>query len=360
LEYLSAKLAAFGDGMESEEKMKNQNIVVLSASLNQFKMDELGDLCINNLEDTNKEIFSVPNISECFILEKCNCVEIYFITDKNEVKELIEKVKHVWIKSCKSSKSINNKLNRVEVIVGEKALRHILETSVGLKSVTLGDAQVYGQVKKAIRISKISKTFSDFLSNLETQIKKLSKEVDKNTNFRRGNTSVPRATIELINQYELFKSKILIVGLGKMGATIAQILSKKGIEFSITNRNIDKSISISEKYGCKYFSFEKLNKKMCDFDVIICATSKARLFNKNNVKKKSLFFIDLGNPPNVSSNIMGDHKVINISEIQKMNKEAIYKRQKAIMQVKTIVDKNVFELLGKIIFFEKYNLEAYC
>ena len=108
------------------------------------------------------------------------------------------------------------------------------------------------------------------------------------------------------------KSKVLFLGLGRMGFHMAAHLSKsKNIELSIYNRSKKKENNWLKTYKAKKFDFKNsLNLK---FDIIISCLKDDNSINQvtNNLLKSSCFY---------KNTIFIDHSTISISQVEKLNK----------------------------------------
>jgi glutamyl-tRNA reductase len=262
----------------------------LTAGLNKFDMEDLGNTYFKDVSRTITGFKNKVGCEECMILQKCNCVEIYALFNKDSTEDNINKVLKFW---QKEAINFNKKLtNQIKIRFNEDAIKHLIKTAMGLKSIAIGDAQVYGQVKNAFRLSTKLNCSGIFLKTLISYIKKISKDVDEKTKFRRGFISVPRIVSKFIeNKFK--DKKILIVGLGKMGSLLTKILVKKGFKPTIINRSFQKTKFYSQKLNLLTEKFENLFNAMNQHDLIVFAVNFKHLINTNNFNGSNQMLIDL-------------------------------------------------------------------
>ncbi len=291
--------------------------ISLSADLNRLKIGSLGDIGFSEVGEALLKLKELPVVRESMIVQKCNCTELYALAKGSADGELTEDLMEFWEKNSADFRQEYRDL--ISVRLDEDAIRHLFETAVGLKSVTVGDAQVYGQIRKAFKISNECGASGPFLKTLQYHVKKLSKKIDDSTNFRRGKTSVPRVVADIIKD-RCGNVNVLVVGLGKMGSLLAKVLSDMGYCVTITDLNESKSKSLSVKYGCSCRELKDLPKAIEESGVVVFATNKKHLINKGNLqeissKSGSPVFVDIGNPPNIDPDLQNRIKIINMDAI---------------------------------------------
>ena len=108
------------------------------------------------------------------------------------------------------------------------------------------------------------------------------------------------------------KSKVLFLGLGRMGFHMSAHLSKsKNIELFIYNRSKKKEINWLKAYKAKKFDFKNSNNLI--FDIIITCLKDDHSINQvtNNLLKSLCFH---------KNTIFIDHSTISLSQVEKLNK----------------------------------------
>ena len=265
---------------------------------------------------------------EHLILQKCNCVELHSLGKKPQISTLLR----FW-----KNQTGQTDFSQVDIFREKEAILHLFETAIGMKSITVGDSQVYGQVKNAFKEATKNQTKGEQLHKIEERLKGLIKEIDK-TSFRRGNTSIPRIVTEMINKKYQHK-KILIIGAGQTGTLLAKLLSEKKYEIGITNRTETKAQLLAKKYHCHYEPFSQAIKACSRYDIIILAINKPSYINNNNSSQidNKPIFIDISNPPAVTARGFTVH---DLQEFSQQSKETNDKRLKAAQTTINIIKKH--------------------
>ena len=131
---------------------------------------------------------------------------------------------------------------------------------------------------------------------------------------------------------------ILLIGTGDAAALVAKSLTKRGYQFSITSRTIERSTSFSKTIGGTPIDFNKILSGFGKYDIVFVATTAPyflvtheRIEKALNEKNSGMMILDLSNPRTV------DVKVAELSGIKLMN----------IDQIAEMVDKNMRSRMGQ-------------
>lgn len=324
--------------------LANNEIICLSISLNDVKIEDLGRFTFNNVKESLQKLREIDGIEECLILQKCNCVEIYAIGRKEIKEELIEFWEH------NSNKFDGSLIDKIHVFRGEKVFEHLLKTGCGLKSLLIGDAQVLGQIRMARKIALEIGTIGTVLDTVFNYVRKVDNRVRIETNFHKGYTSIERSVVDIIKRNFSKKCKISIIGLGQTGELILKsLMDSKFSNITISNRTLKTAERLKKKYNTKIEFFENYLKLLSDSDLVIFATNSPKyLINKEDIKlfRKDLSIIDIGNPPNVNPLIT--ESIINLDNIKKNSTSTLENRMKEVPKVNKIIFEELDKLKHKI------------
>ena len=149
------------------------------------------------------------------------------------------------------------------------------------------------------------------------------------------------------------KKKTLIIGAGGVSPSVILSLQKSGVqEISITNRTIEKCIFLKNKFNnLKIIEWEKLQKEIKNFDVIINATSlglkghKDFDFNFDQAKSNLIYIDTIYNP--LETKTLKYLKKMNIKVFNGLNM-FIHQGQKAFYlwnRINPEIDDKLIELL---------------
>lgn len=214
-------------------------------------------------------------LRESVILSTCNRVEIYAVfphdTDPQAIEDQITGFlagfHHLPLERFAQMLTFSYDLDVVQ---------HLFETTAGLQSLVLGEAQIQGQVRKAFGIAQRAGTAGAVLSRLFTRALQCGKRVRRETALGNGAASVSQASIELAARRlgDLTGRSVLLVGSGKVSELAAQNLLAYGAHrLMITNRTYENALELAHRYGAQVYRFDELATALAHADIVISSTA---------------------------------------------------------------------------------------
>jgi len=193
---------------------------------------------------------------------------------------------------------------------GTDVMEHLCRIASGLDSQVMGDDQIITQVREALELSrgqKCTDSAIEKLFNLSIHAAKIIK-----TNVLSGfpgENSVPQKTVEKLKELIALSGKTaLVIGSGRIGRLVAEMLIRENARVTITMRSHNKGVSpIPDKadaihYDERYSAVEKA-------DIVISATTSPHLTllykDMYALKKRPEIIVDLAVPRDVESSISG-------------------------------------------------------
>jgi glutamyl-tRNA reductase len=287
--------------------------------------------------------------TELLVLSTCNRTEIYYSSNTDCSSQIIK-----LIGIQKAIENISQYQSYFRIIDDHnEAVQHLFEVSIGLDAQVVGDMQIPNQVKNAYQWSADLSVAGPFLHRLMHTIFFTNKKVVQETTFRDGAASVSYATVELAETLsaEIAEPKVLIIGLGEMGADVCRNLSNTNLkDITITNRTHQKAEDLSKTCPVKVIHFDDVWDAIDQADVVICSISKEEPFiTKQKVKALNIlsykYFIDISVPRSVESKVeeIPGVLVYNIDHIKNRASEALERRLQSIPKVKSIIAESIVE-----------------
>jgi glutamyl-tRNA reductase len=287
---------------------------------------------------------STPLFSEKVVLSTCNRIEIYVITPDPIKAEL----------------ALRKILSRhhLYTYTNQEAVAHLFHIVCGIDSLVLGESEIFGQIKKAYQTGISEKTVGSILHQLYQQAIHVGKLARTKTAIAAGSSSIAHAVKTLIEKQQgpNQQYKTLIIGAGQVAQQVAKNLAQQ-TEITIANRTYKTAVNLAKQIQGKAISFEKLEKSLKNFDVIITATnahhiiiSTASIKNIMIQRQKKLCLIDLSNPKNMDRQIKNIKHVFlyKLNVVQKIMNRNFTIRQQATAAVQELIDKETEK------FWKKY------
>ena len=283
---------------------------------------------------------------ELFVLSTCNRTEIYgFADDAGQLIDLL-------CSQTPGSKELFSELAYTKN--GFEAITHLFRVSAGLDSQILGDYEIVGQIKQAIRVAKENNCVGAFLDRLINFVLQSSKQVKNQTCLSDGTVSVSFAAVQWIkeNLDQVSDKKILLVGVGKIGRNTCKNL-KDYLDtnlITLVNRSEDKASELAQSLGLTHAPITALEEKIHESDIIIVATNAEDplLLKKHFPVDSKKLVIDLSVPFNVEKSVGElDHvKLVSIDELSKMKDETLQKREAEIPKAEAIIADQIREFMS--------------
>lgn len=318
------------------------------AGINYKKSDAAirGLYAINN-EQYNTILSLSPglNVKELFILSTCNRTEIYGFAENAQVLcELL----------CSQAEgSLASFLEMAYIKQGKEAIEHLFNVAAGLDSQILGDYEILGQIKQAVKFSKENNCIGAYLERMINDVLQSSKEIKTTTKLSGGTVSVSFAAVQYIKENIRYIShkKILLVGTGKIGRNtcknLVDYLGTKNI--TLVNRTDEKAASLAEELGLQSAPTESLTDQIQQSDIILVATNANEpvILQSHVANAGNKLIIDLSIPHNVemAAQLLPNVTLVNVDELSKIKDETLQKRQAEVPKAKAIIAKHMDEFV---------------
>ena len=212
-----------------------------------------GQFAISN-EQYEKILTLAPayHLHELFILSTCNRTEIYGFAE--EPSQLINLLCTQTAGDPATFSSISYTKS------GLHAVEHLYEVAAGLDSQILGDYEIVGQIKTAVKFARERGFIGAFMERLVNSVLQSSKSIKNQTALSGGTVSVSFAAIQYIKDRisHVADKKILLIGVGKIGRNtcrnMVDYLDTR--EITLINRTEERALCLAEEMGLKHAALE--------------------------------------------------------------------------------------------------------
>lgn len=286
---------------------------------------------------------SMQGLNELFILSTCNRTEIYgFAYCSHQLVELL----------CSETTGDSKIFNESAYVKsGADAIEHVFHVGAGIDSQILGDYEIVGQLKNAVKFSKQQKCVGAFTERLINCVLQSSKLIKNNTELSCGTVSVSFAAVQYIRQVVSNPSQknILLLGVGKIGRNtcknLVDYLSTDKI--TLINRSPEKAEELASDLELKFAPIEHLSEEIAKADIILVATNSSQpIILKEHVEgQDEKLIIDLSIPYNVHEEAqqLPNVRMINVDELSKLKDETLKMRLAEVPKAKSIIAKMMQE-----------------
>lgn len=289
---------------------------------------------------------------EAAILSTCNRTEIYCAAAQHEIEPTIEWLAH--------SGGVSPGLLRAHAYMLQdgQAARHAFRVASGLDSMVLGEAQILGQLKDAVRAADEAGALGTTLNQLFQRSFAVAKEVRSSTEIGAHSISMAAAAVRLAGQLfeDLSKIRVLFVGAGEMielAATHFAAKNPKGI--TIANRTLERGEKLAGRFGGEVIRLADLPGRLHEFDAVVSSTaSQLPIIGLGAVeralrarKHRPMFMVDLAVPRDIEPEVkaLEDVYLYTVDDLAHVVQTGHANRQAAVAQAEAIIDAGVQSFL---------------
>ncbi|MCW4007825.1 MAG: glutamyl-tRNA reductase [Candidatus Bathyarchaeota archaeon] len=330
---------------------KNPHIINVRITHKTARLPLIEAVVFKETKDALRAIRSLEKVDECVLLQTCNRVEIYAVSEESE--KAAKRLKDFLVQKAEA---LADEVSRaIECSLDGDALRHILRLASGLESMVIGEDQILNQVWDAYLEAESAKAAGIVLKHLFMRAVSVGRRVRKETGINKGAVSIGSAAVELAETLldKLDQKKILVMGAGEMGTLVAKALARRCLKpVFIANRTYERAVKLAEELSGRAVKFDKLEEVLTDADVVICSTAAPHyLLTKNTVSKlmnqrqneADLLIIDISNPRNVEETVKEVPKVklYCIDDLQLIAEKNKQRRLKSIEKASAIIEQEL-------------------
>jgi len=285
-------------------------------------------------------------VRDFFVLSTCNRSEIYGIAENPE--ELV----NLFCSHTQGSPELFHELAYQKN--GLEAVQHLFNVGAGLDSQILGDYEIVGQIRHAMKFAKERGFVNNFMERLLNQVLQSSKEIKNTTALSDGTVSVAFAAIQYIREHisSIKEKRILLLGTGKIGTiTCKNLIDYLGNNhITLINRTPEKAEHLAETFNLRTVSIEKLREEIKNSDIILVATNAPEpIIHYTDLKDTSgdKLIIDLSIPCNVEKKVKDLHhvKLIDVDDLSLLKDETLLRRAAEVPKAHAIIQNHFNELM---------------
>ena len=288
------------------------------------------------------------NAVETAILSTCNRTEIYCAADAPAMDHTMH-----WLAN---SGGVAPELLRQHSYVLQDGLvaRHAFRVASGLDSMVLGEAQILGQMKNAVRAAETAGALGTTLNQLFQRSFAVAKEVRSSTEIGAHSISMAAAAVRLAGQLfeDLTKIRVLFVGAGEMIELVStHFAARNPKQITIANRTMERGEKLASQFGANTMRLADLPEHLHEYDAIIsCTASSLPIIGLGAVesalkkrKRRPIFMVDLAVPRDIEAEVkhLNDVYLYTVDDLATVVRTGQAQRQAAVQQAEVIIDTGV-------------------
>jgi glutamyl-tRNA reductase len=313
-----------------------------------FGMGQLGPA----LKGFRERVRNASPAPEAALLSTCNRTELYCAADPASTRELVRPAAD-WLANVGGIPS-DRLLDHAYVMEGSAAARHAFRVASGLDSMVLGEPQILGQMKQAVREAGAAGTLGRTLHQLFQRSFSVAKEVRTATEIGAHSISMAAASVRLASQLfeDLAAVKVLFVGAGEMIELVAtHFAARAPAAMAVANRTLERGEKLASRFGAEAIRLADLPSRLAEFDAVVSSTaSSLPIIGLGAVeralkarKHRPMFMVDLAVPRDIEPEVgqLDDVYLYTVDDLAAQVQSGGEKRQAAVQQAEAIIETGV-------------------
>ncbi len=289
---------------------------------------------------------------EAALLSTCNRTELYFAASDGRPGELVHPALD-WL-AAQGSVSGEHMRAHTYVLEDRAAARHAFRVAAGLDSMVLGEPQILGQMKEAVRHAESAGTLGSTLHQLFQRSFSVAKEVRSSTEIGSHSISMAAAAVRLAAQLfeDLGQIRVLFVGAGEMVELVAtHFAARQPKAMAVANRTLERGERLATRFGAQALRLAELPSVLHQFDAVVsCTASSLPIIGLGAVERalkarrhRPMFMVDLAVPRDIEPEVgqLADVYLYTVDDLASVVQTGGQKRQAAVEQAEAIVDAGV-------------------
>lgn len=290
---------------------------------------------------------------EAALLSTCNRMELYAANRiRGSVDEAVDSTAHFLADYHKLPYAQLRPY--LYALPQDNAVRHAFRVASGLDSMVLGEPQILGQMKDAVRIADEAGGLGTYLHQLFQRTFAVAKEVRSTTEIGAHSVSMAAAAVRLSER--IFDSvagqHVLFIGAGEMIELCAtHFAARNPKSVTVANRTLERGETLAHRFNGSAIRLADLPARLHEFDIVVsCTASSLPIIGLGLVERaikmrrhKPIFMVDLAVPRDIEPEVsrLDDVFLYTVDDLGTVVQSGMENRQAAVAQAETIIETRV-------------------
>ncbi len=211
------------------------------------------------------------HVTEATVISTCNRVEIY--TEVDRFHGSVEDLSRLLVERADST--TEHLLPHLYVHYDDGAVSHLFHVAAGLDSMAVGEGQILGQTREALRLGQELGTVGSALNALFQQALRVGKRARAETGIDQVAPSLVSAALERSEEAigSVAGKHVVVLGAGSMAGLATATVSRLGAaEISVVNRSSERADRLAAEYAARAVPLERLDEELAVADIVITCT----------------------------------------------------------------------------------------
>jgi glutamyl-tRNA reductase len=294
-----------------------------------------------------------PHVAEAAVVSTCNRVEVYASVEKfhggvSAISELLARHSGVLLDELH---------NYLYVHYEDRAIQHVFSMACGLESMVVGEGQILGQVREALKLAQRHGTVGRALHEVMQKALRVGKRAHAETGIDRVGASL--VTVGLSGAADHLGSlrgrRALVIGAGSMSALTVATLSREGVgEIIVANRTLARAVRLAggAALPARAIGLTEVPAALAEVDLVVsCIGAHGLVITADMVVAepgRRTFFLDLALPHDIDRSIaaLPGMALTGLEDLRTAQEAAHAIGPEAVEAVRRIVAEEVAAFLG--------------
>ncbi len=285
---------------------------------------------------------------EAAILSTCNRTEVYCASEQVQIDHTLG-----WL-ARSGQVPVDALRQHTYTLQGDQTARHAFRVASGLDSMVLGEPQILGQLKSAVRAAEDAGALGSTLGQLFQRSFAVAKQVRSSTEIGAHSISMAAAAVRLAgNLFEdLSRTRVLFIGAGEMIELAAtHFAARQPQAIAIANRTLERGEKLASRFGAQVMRLADLPEHLHEFDIVVsCTASQLPILGLGAVERtlkkrrhRPMFMVDLAVPRDIEPEVaqLDDVYLYTVDDLAQVVQTGQANRQAAVAQAEVIIDAGV-------------------
>ena len=292
------------------------------------------------------DLAHAESVREAAILSTCNRTELYFAAEQPQhAADWLARFHHV---------ALNDVSPYLYAYPQRDAIRHVFRVASGLDSMVIGEPQILGQVKDAVRHAEQAGTMGTLLHKLFQNTFAVAKEVRSTTAIGANTVSMAAAAVNLTARIfeRVADQHVLFIGAGEMiELCAAHFAGAQPKSMTVANRTEERALALASRFGAQTMRIDQIGDALARFDVVVsCTAAPLPIVGLGMVERavkarrhRPMVMVDLAVPRDIEPEVgeLDDIFLYTVDDLAQVVDAGMESRQQAVIEAEQIISTRV-------------------
>jgi glutamyl-tRNA reductase len=217
------------------------------------------------------DVVASEHVAEATVIATCNRLEIYAEVDRFHGS--VEEVSRLLVE--RAGDDAGQIVRNLYVHYDDGAVSHLFHVAAGLDSMAVGEGQILGQTREALRRGQEQGTVGPALNALFQQALRVGKRSRAETDIDIAAPSLVGAGLDRVEGTVdgVAGARVVVLGAGSMaGLAVATATRRGAADVAVVNRSHERAGRLAAEYGARAVDLADLPAELAQADLLVTCT----------------------------------------------------------------------------------------